>query len=323
MATAASKALPTVARGGLHIGENFPALLAKGLDEVFARTFSFPFEGEKLYEKRTTNQDTVRFQSVIGIGNIAQNRDTDVIPHDEKQQGFAHTITTVVYRGRVGIEKTLRETEQYGMIGDLQQELADASRRTVELILADGVNRALGASGAPFLCEDGMYWIDGSRPQPYPLATADAAGTPGEWDNSETASAITPTSIYNAQINAAQHRSERGHLDPRTVEQLYVRPTDEKAVWEILRSDLRPTDSMNARNFQFGRFQYTVLKHMTTAQILYRLDGQNEVMMYWRVQPEFKTWDGADNPDITYQRVRFALGTGAKRPDSWRGGTVS
>ena len=61
---------------------------------------------------------------------------------------------------------------------------------------------------------------------------------------------------------------------------------------------------------------------MTTKQILYKAQGRNEVRGYWRVRPGVVTFEDG-NPDVIWQRVRFRFGTGALRPDIWRGGPVT
>ena len=297
---------------GAHVAENFVPLLRAGIDEVFQRVLETPREGDAFFEKRSTTKIREYFQPVVGIGNISRSRDADYIPHDEKSLGFDHSITNYIYRGRVGHEKSLLETEQYGQIGDNQEELAQAAVRTMELVMADVFNRGLGASGAPFLCEDGMYLIDSARPNPHPAA--------GTWSNLESTGAISAAGIYQAQLNAAAYRNERGHLHPLKVEMLVIRPQDEEDVWEIVNSDKRPSDAMNAKNFQFGRFQYRVYNYLTTPSVFYKLSGiKNELYFQERVSPEFTTWQGADNPDMYWQRVRFAMGVGALRPACWRG----
>ena len=299
---------------GIMVPEGFASLLAEGTGDVFKRGFDFPFQGEMFYEMDTINKETEKFQSVVGLGNVGQNRDADELPIDEQSEGFSHSITTYVYRGKTGYERRLFEDELYGQIRDNAQELREGSSRSVELIMADGVNRALGASGAPFLAEDGGYWLDSSRNNPH------AKG--GQWSNVEATSVISAAAIFQAQLNFRSHVGERGHKDPKTMTNVYIRPADEESIWEILKSDLRPTDSMNAKNFQMGRFQYTVYDHLTTALILYKAEGRNEVKGLWRSRPGLETFtDG--NPDILYQRVRFRFGIGAVRPDVWRGGTVS
>ncbi len=315
--TASAKSIVQGPGAGFHIPEGFAALLTAGTDEVFKRGFEFPFEGDMFYSSHTTNKDTETFQSVVGLGDIGQNRDADELPSDEQGLGFPHSITTYVFRGKTGHERRLIEDELYGQIRDNVRELMEGSRRTVEKILADGVNRADGATastGAPFLCEDGYYWLDATRNNPHPRG--------GTWGNVEATSSITPTSIFTAQLNFAKHVNERGERDQKKLTKVIVRPDEEREVWEIKNSDLRPTDAMNAANFQFGRFEYSTYNLMTTSQVMYMAEGRNEVRSYWRMKPSVVAFtDG--NPDVLWQRVRFRFGIGALRPDIWRGGVVS
>lgn len=302
---------------GTMTKDKFGAVLQKGLDEVFKRRWEMPMQGEEYFRTRTTDHQTMKFQSHYGLGLVAQNRDVDALPYDEKGLGFGYGITTNVFRGGIAVERELQELELYGSINDKQQELLRSATDTVELVMADVFNRALGTSGAPFVCEDGMYLIDSARPNAYAPA--------GTWSNLEANSAITPTSLYTASLNFATHRDERGKLSPLTMRKIIVRPLDEKTIWEILKSDLRPTDAMNASNFFKGRFEYTVYNHLTSAYILYLAGdskgSDNELQFLWRVRPQIETWN--DGPDIVRQRVRMAMGVGCGRPFIWRGGVVT
>ena len=315
--TASNKSVVSPGGAGFHIPEGFAALLTAGTDEVFKRGFEFPFEGEMFYSMQTTQKDTETFQSVVGLGDIGQNRDADDLPSDEQALGFPHSITTYVFRGKTGHERRLIEDELYGQVRDNVREMMEGSRRTVEKIMADGVNRGDGATastGAPFLCEDGNYWFDAGRNNPHPHG--------GTWSNVEATSAITPTSIFTAQLNFAKHVNERGERDQKNMVKCIVRPDEEVEVFEIKNSDLRPTDAMNAANFQFGRFEYSTYNLMTTKQIVYMAEGRNEIRGYWRAKPSVVAYtDG--NPDVLWQRVRFRCGIGGLRPDTWRAGVVT
>ena len=302
---------------GILVKDNFGAVLQKGLDEVFKRRWEMPMQGDQYFRVRNTDHQTMKFQSHFGMGLVAQNRDVDALPYDEKGLGFGYGITTNVFRGAIAVERELQELELYGSINDKQQELLRSATDTVELVMADVFNRAMGTAGAPFVCEDGMYLIDTARPNAYAPA--------GTWSNLEAPSAITPTSLYAATINFATNRDERDKLSPLTMRKIIVRPTDEKAIWEILKSDLRPTDSMNTANYFRGRFEYQVYNHLTSSYIFYWAGdpkgSDNELQFLWRVRPSIETWN--DGPDIVRQRVRFACGVGAGRPYILRGGVVS
>ena len=318
--TASAKSAVQQTGSDIQTQENFEACLVSGLDKVWKREWMHPREGEQFFRSETTNKKTLNFQNYRSIGTLVeQNRDADDIPYDTRGEGFSHSVTTNNYRKGIAIEKTLTETDQYGVVRNMQSDLAENAKIGLELVMADVFNRGVNPTNAPLLAEDGMYFIDSDRPNAYARA--------GTWSNEESVSAITPNSIFQCQLNFAAHKDEIGQLSPLQLKRMIIRPQDQKTVWEILRSDLRPTDAMNAKNFQYGRFEYTIYNFLTDAAVYYMAnDGKspkNELAFYWRVHPGFKTWLDGSNPDITRQRVRFSFGLGLGRPYMWRGGEVS
>lgn len=316
--TASAKSV-TYSNPGIHLSDNFAEVLAAGLDDVFKRTMKRPSEGMQFFRNRKMNKLTDKFQSHYGLGVVSQNADAETLVYDEKGLGFGWELTSNTFRGAIAISRDLQEDELYGTVSDLQSDLSESYRLTEELVMADVFNRCLGTAGAPFVCEDGMYLIDSARPNAYKVA--------GTWSNLEASSAITPTSIYTATLNFAANKDERGQLAPLTLKKLIIRPTDEKTVWEILKSDLRPTDAMNAANFMKGRFEYTVYNFLTSAVVLYLAGdskgSDNELIWGERMAPSIKTWEDGTNPDIIRQRIRGRFGCGCGRPTIWRGGVVS
>lgn len=318
MATLTASALSVSAsKPGIHVVDNFAAVLQTGLDEVFKRTMTRPTEGMQFFRKKNMNKINYKFQSHYGLGVVSQNGDTEKLVYDEKGLGFGWTLSTNIFRGAIAISRELQEDELYGSISDLQSELSESYRLTTELVMADAFNRALGT--APFLCEDGMYFIDSARPNPYVAA--------GTWSNLEASSAITAASLYTAQLAFAANKDERGQLAPLKLTKIIIRPTDEKTLWELLKSDLRPSDAMNAKNYFNGRFEYVVYNFLSSAYIFYMAgdpsSNANELYFGERKAPEIKTWDDGTNPDIVRQRVRGRFGIGCGRPQFWRGGVVS
>lgn len=318
--TASAASVLPVSGGDTHISEGFTNALARGLDRVWKRKFDRPKEGMQFLREESTRFETQTFRTFRPIGgSVGMNRDTEDIPFAQRGEGFGFSLQTYNYRRGIKIEKTLQEVDDVGVVRGLQGDLADNANLTVELAIADLFNRGCNPSNAPVLCDDGMYLLDKSRPNADPTA--------GSWSNEFTATAITPGSIFSHQVLAAAYTDEVGELSPRMIKRLIIRPTDEKTVWEILRSDLRPTDAMNAGNFEFGRFEYTVYNFLTDACLYYIMGDlkgeENEAMFFWRVPPEFATWVG-DNPDVVKQRVRMAFGIALGSPRKvWAGHEVS
>lgn len=310
----------TYSRPGIHVPENFTAVLAAGLDDVFKREMERPAEGMQFFRTIPMKKATHKFQSYYGLGTVSQNRDSEELPYDEMGLGFDNELTVNTFRGAIKVEKELVEDELYGVIKGRQQELVESERLAREYVLADVFNRCLGTSGAPFLCEDGMYLIDSARPNAFKRA--------GTWSNLDSTSTITLNQLFDVQLQFAYNTDERGALAPLKMTHIIIRPAEEKTVWEILNSDKRPYDAQNAKNFQYGRFEAIVYNMLTSAVALYvALPGgfkseRNELLFGDRVSPQLETWMSNGN-DVTHQRIRTRYGVGCNRPYVWRGHALS
>lgn len=316
--TASAKSAVRASGSDIHTYEIFEASLARGLDKVWKRDFESPKQGMNLLYEDSIRQETANYQTFRTIGGVTpQNRDTDDIEFITRADGFGFSVRTYNFRQGIAIERTLEEIDDVGVIRGLQADLAENGKMTIEYAIADMFNRGVNPSSAPVLADDGMYLIDSSRPNANPAA--------GTWSNQETASAITPTSLWTAMLNARQMTDENGRLYPQYIKKLVIRPNEERAVQEILNSQLDPTNAMNTTNTMYKKFDYIVYDYLTDACIYYLMDDpkseKNEARFYWRVRPGFETWK--DQPDVTKQRVRFAFGLGLGCPRKvWRGGEV-
>jgi len=301
--------------------EAYSLALTRGLEKVWARDYDPLMEMMKFVREEDTRFESGTLRTYRGLdGVISQNRDTDDMPYKQGGEGFAITYNTYNYRGAIAFDRTMQEVEDRGIVKKLQGDLVKKARLTLEEAIADIFNRGVNPTNAPILADDGMYLVDTARPNANPKAAA--------WSNQETAAAITPSSIYTAQLNAAATLDENGDaIDPQMISTIWARPQDEKVLWEIAKSDLRPTDAMNARNFQVGRFEIGIMRRLTDAAIFYQMSDMkgddNELVLKWREHPAQFAWQDGSNPDIFRQRVRFAFGFQLGSPRrTWRGGEV-
>jgi phage major head subunit gpT-like protein len=313
--TASAKS-KTQSWAGVHIPENFEDVCKTGLDDVFKRTMEMPEQGKQFFKTRNMTKRSEKFLSYFGLGEVQQVTDTEDIPADEMGLGFDWTLTNNIYKGKINITKELIEDEMYGVINDRQQELSQSYKATVEAVLADVFNRSLGASGAPFACDDGLYLGDSARPNPYALA--------GTWSNLESAGAITVASLTQAQLNFKSYKNERGQLRPLKMKALVIRPEDEQNVWEILKSEKEPTSSLNKKNYQQDKFEYIVYDYLTSAVNFFIAEdaggAKNELYFGDRISPEIRTWW---DEDVMVQRIRARFGVGCGRPYIFRFQDVS
>jgi len=319
--TASAKSALAGAASDIQTKEVFGLALARGLDKVWKRETDFPMQGERYFRQESTKREDVVYQTYRAMGGLVpMNRDADEIPYGTRGDGFGFTVNTYNFRKGIAVEKTLEEVDDVGVSRGLQADLVKGTKLTLEYAMADWFNRGLGTSGAPGLCDDGMYFIDSGRPHADPKA--------GTWSNLESSSAITETSLFTAQLNARNQVGEDGELSPTYIKKLIIRPDDEKTVWTLLKSDLKVGTSLNDKNFFMGKFDYEVYDWLSAAVIYYQLadpkSDANELMLFWRVKPQLKTWVDGTNPDVLRQRVRLAFGLGCGSPkQAWRGGVVS
>lgn len=314
--------------GDVLVAEAFQLALTRGLDKVWKREFEAPRQGEQFLKEESIKRESATYQTYRQMaGLIPMNRDTDDIPFATTGDGFGYTVQTYNFRRGIAIEQTLIETDDVGVIRGRQADLARMARMTIEHATADifnrGVDDGVMTNGAPILCDDGLYLVDSARPNANPDV--------GTWSNLESASAITPASIFQAQLNARAQTGEDGELYPTFIKFIVCRPQDSKVLWEIRNSEYRPTDAMNVTNYfkenSEAHFDIKVYDYLTSSNIFYGLadpkSDMNELAIFWRVRPQFLTWVG-DNPDVQKQRVRMAWGFGSGSPrQMWRGGVVT
>lgn len=302
--------------------ESYVLALERGLDKVFKREYETPFQGERYFGTASMKQPTETYQSFLTLGGVVgQNRDADDIPYVTSGEGFRYSVSSYLYRIGIAIERELQEIDDRGVTRGKQAEMARMARMTREYAYADVFNRAVNPTNAPLLCDDGMYLIDSDRPNANPEG--------GTWSNEEAASAITPTSLWTAGVNARKIRDDNGELiGGIKIMKIIAGPDYEKTLKEILGSDKNPTNAMNTVNILKGYAPYEIYDYLTDAAIFYQLcdakSEENELKCYWRQKDSFKTWEDGSNPDIMRQRVRFAFGLGCGSPRrAWRGGEIS
>ena len=303
---------------GLHLKENFAALLETNLDLVRRRVWNRDLMGLKFFKPETTNKDHVINQDVYGMGLVPRNRDSENLPLDQLGLGFQNIIYMVTYRLAVQFERETMDDDQYGQIGPKQVKFLDSLNKTIEYTLADCFNNGFGTAGsAPFICNDGLYLFDSARNNPHPGVA--------QWSNLETAADLTEASLWTMEQNFAANKDERGHNAPLNMGRLVIPKALEKQAYEFARSAKAPEDAMNRANY-FQGLQYDVWNYLTDTDAWFGFAGDsyhsedNEMCFYWRDKPGVVTYD-VGNPDIVAQRQRSRWAFGAGRPSVWRGNT--
>lgn len=305
--------------------EVFRETLDRGIDKVMKEEWAQPFMGEQFVRQVKVKTDHGKFQNVRGYsGVIPLNRDEDTMPVATTGLDFPWTWDTFDFRLAIYISRKAQELDIGGQTKGTQRDLLDMHRRTVEYIIADVFNRAVGASGAPLLASDGLYLLDSSRPNPNPEA--------GTWSNLEATADLDEDSLFDASYNASQQVSPDGTLYPQTIKKMVIKPSWEKAMFKVLTADRVLGSNNNDPNWANSAFKMEDVisyPYMTTDQILYLLTDpkseDNQLIMPIRVSPSILTqWAMNGNPDVLGQRIRTSWGLALGSPRRFiRGGLLS
>jgi len=322
---------------GHELLEKYGPLLKVGLDKAFMRGANTPIQGQKFFSESTEMKGYKKYQAKTGVGLMRQSRDNEPVPKTEGGLGFDYELSTLNYRLGISTERELLEKNLYGQFGKEQRDLADSSKRTLELMFADVFNRAhggityataaIGNGLSQFICEDGCYLISKDRPNPI--------GTAGTWSNrmpdvAWTAGgnndAVMANLIRDAKLMFKRYKNDRGDLSPMTLKRVIVSPALEDTIHRVTKTEKVYSGdavseaqkfSENAVNTISGT-PYEVYDWLSDGLIFFEGQGENELELLWRVRPGTMVYtDG--NPDMLHQRIRMALGMGCARPTTWIG----
>lgn len=307
--------------GAMFSSESFLGLLNKAARlEIQLRLPEIDKTALEFYSQETTKLRTV-FHRAINMDAlpVALSNDAEDIKLDAGGEGFDNTITNFTFKKGISITKELVEEENYGVVAQRITGLVRSAEDTIQAMGAYGFNQAFETSPAPFLCEDGLPLISASRPN----ARAEA----GTWSNLESTGALTLDAIFQAALNFRTYRDDLGRLAPMELKMIQIRPEEEKTAWELLESEKRPQDAMNAANWGKGRFTYKVMPRLTTAAVFYwgaePSSAENELKWYWVQRPEVEEFKRANNPYVVVSSIRYRAGFGCWRPYAVRGQKLS
>ena len=294
--------------------ENFADLLNTQFEYVKERKLKAPTQGLAFYVVESTDKDYIKRSYVTGLGLVPENRDVDGMPYDVILPGFDNTVTPTDFRLAVRIEKRLRETDQFGVIGKIMSQLLQAGRDTVEYYAADAFNTGF-TSAAKWTCADGMYLFDDGRPQ-------ESKGA-ANWSNLETGAAISAAGIRTMRENFRMNLNSRGLIAPIVMKTLIVPNELEDDAVVFTASKLKPGTALNDDNYNTRHgFTVEVWDYLTSATAWFGMgskDEKHELFWTWRVKPETTSDLAADNPDVVAYRLRMSFATSADRPHNLRG----
>lgn len=310
-----SSALATsqVGTGTQLLDESINNLLTAALDEAKQKYSKVPMQGEKYYVVKKTTKNNITSQGVLGIGVAQVNPDGKPLPFQKQIIGFENTITSYVIRNAMAITRQAMDDDRYGVLGKHARALMQSGDKTVEMILADSFSRGFGTTNLALLCEDGLAMFSASH--------VNARASAGTWSNLDTTSTLTASRVAANRTSFRQYIDGNGDLAPQKLEKVVVSPDLENTIAEIVNTSLKVDTSLNNTNVVSGT-KYEVYDWLTSGTVIYVGDGENELELHIRKDPEIHSWNDGQDPDVFKSRWRIQLGTGCGRPGKFRGCTA-
>lgn len=303
-----------VGSGAQLLDDSVANFYTAALDEAKSMLAKVPMEGTKYFRVRNVDKNNYVSQKVHGIGLAEVNSDLEDLPVDKQVIGFQQTISNVVIRKAMFIGREALETDRHGVIGDHARNLLQSGEKTIEIILADAVNRGFGTatpvsgsytSSLSLLCEDGLALFSGERPQ--------ARATAADWSNLFTAGALTADAVAAARLAFRTYVDSNGDLSPQKLAKVIVSPDQEDTMKKISGSTLAVGTSLNDTNVVAGT-PYECWNWLSSNTVVFMGDGENELEFHIRKKPLIDTYNDGSNIDKIISRLYMALGTGCFRP---------
>jgi hypothetical protein len=308
------------AHPGVAMAELYGDALDVSFEKVARREWSYPVKGLKFWNVRSSNKATIKHSYVAASGVVPRNNDTDYLPRMTPIQGFDNSFTPVRYRLATYVERRLVETEQFDVVDKQMRDLNRAARLSIELYAALPFNTAFAAA-PEWICADGMNLCDKLRPY-----EDTALGT---WDNEETASTITQSSVGTMRLNFYKNKDEFGEPAPLIMDEIVIPPDQQNTVITTLETsgphNSKPGSSLNDMNYLTNyNISYSVWEYLTSTTAWFGRCSKSalyELFWYWGASPNIDIQDASpgSNPDVWGKRIRMVFVTGADRPSSLRG----
>ncbi len=221
------------------------------MDLILKREDKEPIQGQQFYT--THDAKTLSFKLTTTGTLVAlpiHAEDTDPVPETQPAPGYDETFEITTMQNSVKITETLMSTDlSGGRARDMLTGLPASGRRWLEYAFADPINAGATTTGA-----DGVAFYASNHPH------EDKRG--GTWDNLETGSDLTTTTLNTMYNNMQSRKNELGQPSPITMEMLMGPVGLRMKMAQLARSGKVPEVSLNAVNV-FEGLKFMVYHYLT------------------------------------------------------------
>lgn len=283
--------------------QNFQKLLEPRFRKVFFESYSeLPEQYPKIFKINKSKKAKEYDYHVAGTGLWEEKQPSGPIAEDTIADGQEVTYTHKSYAKMFSVEREMADDDQYDIIDKLPRSLGRGCRITVEETAITVVNNGFSTNGY-----DGVPLFSNS----HPLLKGGTA------DNLLDAADLADTSLKLALAHMrTQTITNEGFKMQASAKQLIVHPDNEFNALTILRSAQTSGTADNNKNVIQDRLGVIVMDYLDDSDAWFLRDPRlSETQFFWRVRPEFKSYEVFDNMVAKYRGYcRFSVGY-----SDWRG----
>ena len=268
-----------------HISGAFGDLLDVRFQEIFESAKQYNELQSmlpKLYTMPAHNgRNDMRWSQVGTLPDFEEF--TGNVSYTSQAQGYDTTMTFVEFTNGIQVERKLFDDDQYHIMDQKPQALADAYYRTKERLGARPLNNAFSIDNYFSVNSESVALCSNSH------TTTSGASTASGFDNLGTAS-LTATAVMAAMIQSRGYRGDQAERIGITVDELWIPIDLVEQAYEINNSMGKLDTANNNPNYLKGRFTIHEWNYLTDTNNWFLMDSNmRRKMLFWvdRVPLEF------------------------------------
>ena len=220
----------------------FSEALWPGIEKWFGDSYGdWPSIWDKLVTTYPSDKQFEKYQGITNFGLAAVKSQGADITFQNPFQGFQREIQNVFYALGTTITYEMQRFNQYNVLKNLPQKLAQSIRRTEETVVANQLNNGFSTAVTPTLTADGLSLFNTGH-----ILVA-ATGTTVN-NTPTTASDFSQTALEQAYIDISNFLDDQGLPIVVTGQKLIVPTASQHLARKVLETDYEVNTANNTIN---------------------------------------------------------------------------
>lgn len=260
--------------GYVHTTGSLPELLYPGLADIWGTSYeNMPTKYTQIFTVKNSDKRFEKEQGFAGFSTGSVKDEGDSVAYARINQGYQKEYVHTTYGLGAIITQEMMEDDQYGIIRQIPELLAEALRRTEEVVSHSVINNAFDSA---YLGADNVSLC--STAHPY------AGLSGGTWSNRpSTAADLSQTAIEAGFIAVRDFRDENAQRMVFEPKKLLVSNNDAFNAQKILKTQYKVGSADNDVNIisQLG-LELIVSNYLTDGDAWFLLNGVKNGLTFYR-----------------------------------------